>query len=106
MFAMDRARACTGRTMLDYWTTEDGFFRAAEPSVVDYKYAWPSATPDGTGWKRALAAFTGDRSVAQFYAAFEQWMAAITWSGNAFSAADAVERLAAQYDSAAETYAE
>ena len=27
MFAMDRARACTGRTMLDYWTTEDGLRR-------------------------------------------------------------------------------
>ena len=73
---------------------------------MDYKYAWPSATPDGTGWKRALAAFTGDRSVAQFYAAFEQWMAAIIADGDVSQAAEAVESLASPHDSDAERFAE
>ena len=30
--------------------------------------------PEGSGWKRALAAFTGDATVADFYAAFEAAM--------------------------------
>ena len=40
--------------------------------VDDYEFNidtdWPSQVPEGTGWKGALANFTGHDSVAAFYA--------------------------------------
>ena len=68
-----------GRTFADFWTNTEkhkGFWHSIV--VDDYEFNidtdWPSQVPEGTGWKGALANFTGHDSVAAFYADFEAWI--------------------------------
>ena len=80
-FAVHRANAhwasSGGRTSLDFWRSESkGFWHAIRPYAgIDLVTGWPGDVPEGQGWKKALADFTGDATVAEFYAAFEEAVA-------------------------------
>ena len=82
-FAVQRANdthtETGGRTTKDFFQSRSkGFWLAVEPVEIDLVDGWPSDVPEGSGWKGALAAFTGDATVADFYAAFEDAMVAGT----------------------------
>ena len=79
-FAVDRANAAHaasgGRSGRDFFVSSaKGFWLALTPYEVDLVTGWPTDVPEGSGWKAALAAFTGDATAADFYAAFEAAMA-------------------------------
>ena len=76
VFAIHRANAyhasSGGRTSVDFWQSKTkGLWQAVAPYEVDLMTGTPSSVPEGQGWKAALCAFTGDATVADFYAAFE-----------------------------------
>eukprot|EP00941_MAST-03F_sp_MAST-3F-sp1_P003534 g3534.t1 len=62
-----------GRTFVDLWNGEGkkGFWHSIGSYEIDSMNGWPSMVPEGSGWKKALAEFTGYTTVTDFYAAFE-----------------------------------
>jgi hypothetical protein len=83
MYAIHKANANRpgGRTSLDFWQSTDcpdrGFWHCIEPynQGMDGSF-YPSSVPEGQGWKKALAIFTGFATAADFYVSFETWAAA------------------------------
>ena len=68
-----------GRTTKDFFQPPpEGFWLAVELVETDLANGLPSDVAEGPGGKIALAAFTGDATVADFYAAFEDAMVAGT----------------------------
>lgn len=62
----------SGRTSVDFWRGDDGFWRSTNiPYEIDRVTGWPSSVPEGRGWKKILTDFTGDATYAAFQAAFE-----------------------------------
>ena len=66
-----------GRTFVDMWQGQGakGFWHAIQSVESNPYRGWPSMVKEGTGWKKALADFTGYDTVAAFYEAFEAHVA-------------------------------
>eukprot|EP00931_Biecheleriopsis_adriatica_P068392 TRINITY_DN42358_c0_g1_i1.p1 TRINITY_DN42358_c0_g1~~TRINITY_DN42358_c0_g1_i1.p1 ORF type:complete len:475 (+),score=72.89 TRINITY_DN42358_c0_g1_i1:73-1497(+) len=63
-----------GRTTSDFWR-EGGFWHSHEPyGNIDYSTGWESDVPEGKGWRKALADFSGYATSAEFFAAFEEFV--------------------------------
>ena len=83
LFAVEQANANHagdgGRTLVDFWsaTGSRGFWQAIDPYPISYTSGWPSAVPEGQGWRKALSDFTGFADTEAFYAAFEAYMATV-----------------------------
>ena len=79
-FAIHRANVAHatsgGSTSVDVWQSKSrGFWHAIEPyGAIDLVNGWPSSVPETSGWKKALAHFTGYNTVAEFYEAFEAFV--------------------------------
>ena len=66
------------RPRISFKPPSEGFWLAVELVETDLANGWPSDVAEGPGGKIALAAFTGDATVTDFYAAFEDAMVAGT----------------------------
>eukprot|EP00948_MAST-09A_sp_MAST-9A-sp1_P000404 g404.t1 len=63
--------------IVEFWTGtgKKGYWHSVEEYPLDPWSGWASQVPEGKGWKKALADFTGYSTTADFYAAFENWIA-------------------------------
>jgi len=72
-FAVRRAKSTSAK----FWTSKTegvGFWGAIVPwGGLNYQTDHSSAVPEGMGWKKAFAKFTGDKDMTTFYAAFDAW---------------------------------
>lgn len=65
----------SNKTSSDFWRSCSGFWHAHQPyGNIDYSTGWESDVPEGQGWRKALADFTGFATAAEFYANFESFV--------------------------------
>lgn len=65
----------SNKSSSDFWRSCSGFWHSHQPyGNIDYSTGWESDVPEGQGWRKALADFTGYPTAAAFYAAFESFV--------------------------------
>lgn len=70
-FAINRS----GKSSLEFWTGPQGFWHNVQPyGSVDLQTGWESDVPEGQGWRKALADFTGFTTSKEFFDSFETWI--------------------------------
>lgn len=75
LFAVERG----GGDYAEFFAGPTGPYLARAPYAdIDHVDDWPSAVPEGAGWRKAVTDWTGDEKVDDIFAAADAWLATAT----------------------------